>query len=100
MFEAMGKFSNYIYSIEDNLFYSYIGVSGDKGNALKIQDYYKKKGYDTFIKEKIVDNSEFNEILSQYDEVLSKTSDDESIKVICSQVLSKYEEYVNGKRND
>lgn len=100
MLEAMSKFSGYIYSIEDNMFYSYIGISSSKENALKIQDYYKKIGYDTLIKEKIVDNSEFNEILSQYDEILSKTSDDESIKVICSQVISKYEEYVNGKRKD
>ena len=100
MLEAMSKFSSYIYSIEDNMFYSYIGVSSSKENALKIQDYYKKIGYDTLIKEKIVDNSEFIEILSQYDEILSKTSDDESIKVICSQVLSKYEEYVNGKHKD
>lgn len=100
MLEAMSKFSSYIYSIEDNMFYSYIGVSSSKENAMKIQDYYKKIGYDTLIKEKIVDNSEFIEILSQYDEILSKTTDDDSIKVICSQVMSKYEEYVNGKRKD
>ncbi len=100
MLEAMSKFSSYIYSIEDNMFYSYIGVSSSKENAMKIQDYYKKIGYDSLIKEKIVDNSEFIEILSQYDEILSKTTDDDSIKVICSQVLSKYEEYVNGKRKD
>ena len=100
MLEAMSKFSSYIYSIEDNMFYSYIGVSSSKENAMKIQDYYKKIGYDTLIKEKIVDNSKFIEILSQYDEILSKTTDDDSIKVICSQVLSKYEEYVNGKRKD
>ena len=67
---------------------------------MKIQNYFKKIGYETIIKEKIVDNSEFNDILSQYDEILSKTNDDESIKVICSQVISKYEEYVNGERKD
>ncbi|MBR3363224.1 MAG: hypothetical protein IKG40_04840 [Bacilli bacterium] len=100
MFDDMSKFSSYIYSTEDNMFYSYIGVSSSRENALKIQEYYKKIGYETIIKEKIVDNNEFNEILSQYDEILSKTSDDESIKVICSQVLSKYEEYVNGKRKN
>lgn len=100
MLEAMSKFSSYIYSTEDNMFYSYIGVSSSKDNALKIQNYYKKLGYETIIKERIVDNSEFNDILSQYDEILSKTSDDESIKVICGQVISKYEEYVNGKRKD
>lgn len=100
MLEAMSKFSSYIYSTEDNMFNSYIGVSSSKDNALKIQSYYKKIGYDTIIKEKIVDNSEFINILNQYDDILSKTSDDESIKVICNQVLSKYEEYVNGKHKN
>lgn len=97
MLEDMNKFSSYVYSTEDNMFYSYIGISLSKENALKIQNYFKKIGYETIIKEKIIDNSDFNEILSQYDKILSKTSDDESIKVICSQVLAKYEEYVNGK---
>ncbi|MBR3362670.1 MAG: hypothetical protein IKG40_01950 [Bacilli bacterium] len=100
MLEDMNKFSSYVYSTEDNMFYSYIGISLSKENALKIQNYFKKIGYETIIKEKIVDNSDFNEILSQYDKILSKTSDDESIKVICSQVLAKYEEYVNGKRKN
>ena len=32
--------------------------------------------------------------LRQYDELLSKTDDSESIKVICNQILAKYEELV------
>ena len=49
------------------------------------------------IKEKITDNKNFINILRQYDELLSGTSDNESIKIICNQVLSRYEELVNGK---
>ncbi|MBR3198930.1 MAG: hypothetical protein IKG27_02835 [Bacilli bacterium] len=93
----MREFTSYIYNVLDNMYYTYIGVSMDKNNALKIQNYYKEKGYDTYIKEKMISNSEFIKILSEYDNILAKTDDKESIKVICNQVLSKYEEYENGK---
>lgn len=94
----MNVFSNYIYSVEDNLFHAYIAVTSNKDNAIKIQNIYKDEGIETVIKEKIVDNLEFYKILIKYDELLSKTSDSGSIKTIVNQVLSKYEEYVNAKR--
>ena len=93
----MKEFEYYIYNVEDNLYHTYIGISQSEENALKIQNYYKSLGYDTEIKEKITDNKDFINILRQYDELLSGTSDNESIKIICKQVLSRYEELVNGK---
>lgn len=90
----MKDFTNYIYNVEDNQYYAYIGITTSKENALKIQNYYKSLGYDTFLKEKITDNKDFINILKQYDELLAKTDDNESIKVICNQVLAKYEELV------
>ncbi len=96
----MKDFTNYIYNVEDNMYYTYIGITTKKDNAIKISDYYKKIGYETYVKEKLIDNHDFVQILSEYDNILAKTNDDESIKVICNQVLSRYEEYVNGKRKD
>ena len=96
----MKEFTSYIYNVSDNMYYTYIGISSSKDNASKIQNYYKEKGYDTYIKENVVSNSEFVKILSEYDNILSKTDDKESIKVICNQVLSKYEEYENGKHKN
>ena len=61
---------------------------------MKIQNYYKSLGYDTVLEEKITDDEDFINILKQYDELLNKTDDNESIKVICNQVLAKYEELV------
>lgn len=90
----MKDFTNYIYNVEDNQYYAYIGITTSKENALKIQNYYKSLGYDTFLKEKITDNKDFINILKQYDELLAKTDDNESIKVICNQVIAKYEELV------
>ena len=94
MKKNMQDFTQYIYNVENNQYYAYIGITTSKENALKIQNYYKSVGYDTFLKDKITDNEEFINILKQYDELLSKTEDNESIKVICNQVLAKYEELV------
>ena len=94
MTDSMKDFTHYIYNVEDNQYYAYIGITTSKENTLKIQNYYKSLGYDTFLKEKITDNDDFISILKQYDELLSKTDDNESIKVICNQVLAKYEELV------
>ena len=94
MNEGMKDFSHYIYNTENNSFYVYIGITTSKENALKIVEYYKSLGVETVISEKITDNKEFVNILRQYDELLSKTDDSESIKTICNQILVKYEELV------
>lgn len=91
----MKEFTHYIYNVEDNQYYTYIGITSNSENAKKIQNYYSSIGYDTFLKNKITDNKEFIEILKQYDSLLAKTKEDESIKVICNQVLAKYEEMIN-----
>lgn len=100
MDEAMSQFESYIYNVEDNMYYTYVGISTKKSNAEKIQLYFKNLGFDTLIKERNVSNSEFFNIVRRYDSILSKTDDNESIRVICNQVLAKYEEYVNDKYNN
>lgn len=97
MEDDMKVFTNYIYNVEENMYHSYIGISNYKNNAEKVQNVYKNEGIDTTIKESIVDNFEFINLLKEYDGILSKTDDAESIKVISRQILAKYEEYVNGK---
>ena len=91
----MADFEHYIYNVEDNMYYTYIGMSKNKKNAEKIKEFYKEKGYDTYIKEKITDNESFLTILGQYDELLSQTDEGDTISIICNQVLAKYEELVN-----
>ncbi|MBR3210115.1 MAG: hypothetical protein IKF82_07640 [Bacilli bacterium] len=97
MDEGMNQFESYIYNVEDGIYYTYVGVSTSKGNAEKIQRYFKNLGFDTLIKERGVSNDEFFDIVKRYDSILSKTDDNESIRVICKQILAKYEEYVSGK---
>lgn len=95
MQENMMNFENYIYNVEDNMYFAYIGITKNKKNAEKIKNYYKEKGYDTYIKEKITDNESFLTVLGQYDDILTSTNDKGTINVICNQILSKYEELVN-----
>ncbi len=97
MEKNMSDFEHYIYNVEDNKYYTYVGMSKNKKNAEKIKEFYKQKGYSTYIKEKITDNKEFLTILGQYDELLSSVKEDETIKVICNQILAKYEEMVNNE---
>ena len=97
MEKNMSNFEHYIYNVEDNMYYTYVGMSKNKKNAEKIKEFYKQKGYITYIKEKITDNEGFLTILGQYDELLSNTDDSKTIEVICNQVLAKYEEMVNNE---
>ena len=97
MKQNMLSFPYYIYNVEENKYFAYIGITTKKENAKKIQDYYNKKGYDTYVKEKIIDNESFITILNQYDQILEKTNDEGTITTICNQVLSKYEELITGE---
>lgn len=92
---AMTSFENYIYSKEDNIYYAYVGITKNKENAEKIKKYFNDKGYDAYIKEKRADNEGFLTILGQYDNILAETTNVDTIKVICNQVLAKYEEIIN-----
>ena len=55
----MASFSHYIYNVEDNKYYAYIGITGNKENSKKLKNYYEKQGYNTYVKEKITDNEYF-----------------------------------------
>ena len=95
MEENMMDFENYIYNVEKGQYHTYIGITGNKDNVKKLQNYYKD--YKTQVREKITDNKNFLTALRQYDEILLKTKDEGTIKTICNQVLSKYEELINNE---
>ncbi len=97
MKKNMNVFTHYIYNIENNKYYTYIGITTNKENAIKIKEYWNKQGHETYIKEKITDNKSFITILAQYDKILKETQDSGTIMTICNQVLSKYEEMVKNE---
>ena len=92
MQENTAHLTDYIYSVIDDMYYVYIGISLDSSNVNKLQEYYKNKDINTIIKTTTLTDQEFIETLRQYDMVLNNTSDEDTIKEICKQVLSKYKE--------
>lgn len=92
--------SYYIYSIKDDKYYVYYGITKDLDNYDKIAGNLKSLGYDNYREEIIVSSDSFIEILSQYDLLLRETNDNTIIKTICAQVLASYEELVLGGSED
>ena len=90
---------NYVYNIKDNMYYVYVGITKNKENANKIVNHYKNLGYETIIKEYEINNSNFLNQLTNYDNLLSSTNDNTVISSLISQVLAKYEEVVISGQN-
>lgn len=85
---------NYVYTVENNMYYVYIGISADKDVSQKIAAYYKKIGYETIEKKYLVSNKNFLELLGTYDQIIKGTEDETALSSLINQVLIKYEEVV------
>ena len=92
MQENTSHLTDYIYSVIDNMYYVYIGISLESDNVNKIQEYYKNKDINTIIKTTTISDNDLINSLRQYDMVLKETDKDETIKEIIKQTLSKYKE--------
>lgn len=88
MKENTSNIDEYIYSIKDNLYYVYIGLTLDLENANKIQSSYK--GVDSIIKKSIISDEDLINYIEKYDLVLKETNDTQTIKEITKQVIKKY----------
>lgn len=100
-FESMKEntmnLSYYIYNIENNMYYVYVGITKDLENYNKIAGYFKTLGYDNYRTEITIKSDAFIENLKQYDMLLKETTDNKIVNAICSQVLALYEELVIGE---
>lgn len=85
---------NYVYNIDEGMYYVYVGITKNNENANKIMSYYKSLGYNTIIKQYQVSNDDFLDELINYDNILSSTEDKTVIASLINQVLIKYEEVV------
>lgn len=93
MKENMIDISYYIYNLEDDGYHTYVGITKNYENALKIEGFFEEKGYDIYIRVIGVSNSDFITVVEQYDKLFNESSGD-MIGDICGQVLSSYEELV------
>ena len=94
MKEAMKNTSYYIYTKENDMYYSYIGITKNKNNLEKLKGFYKQEGYDIYVREIFVSDISFLTVLEQYDNLLLETTDNNILKSIEEQVLNKYEELI------
>jgi len=94
MEENTKSFPYYIYMLNNDKYYVYIGITFLEENMEKIKGYYKQKGYTTYVKQININNEDFITVLEQYDILLKETTDSEVVGTVCSQVLNKYEELV------
>ena len=99
MKEAMKNTTYYIYTKENNMYYSYIGITKNKKNLEKLQEFYTSIGYDIYVREIFVSNLSFLTVLEQYDLLLNETTDNNVVKSIENQVINKYEELVLTDKN-
>ena len=88
------KLLYYIYNIEDNKYHVYVGITKDKNNIKKLEDFFNKKGYSINVKELYIDNDSFIELLSQYDLLVNNVTDDEILNAIENQIINKYKELI------
>lgn len=79
----------YVYTLDNNLYYVYIGMSLDMDNIEKIRKYYDNM--ETIVKSKTITDESFINTLKMNDEVLKQTEDKEVIKETINNVLKKYE---------
>ena len=85
---------NYVYNINEYMYYVYVGITKNSDNANKIVDYYKNLGYETIIKKYEVTNTKFLEELNNFDNILKETDDKTAIASLINETLIKYEEVV------
>lgn len=89
---SLSSFTYYIYSLNEDKYYVYVALTKSEENLQKLKDYYNSLGYSIYVKELSVNNSEFLNLLEQYDTLLNKTTEKSVIEAIIVQALAKYEE--------
>ena len=77
---------------EGNKYYSYIGMTSSKKNALEIQKMYQKQGINLDIKDTYFDNDDFLNELSQYDVLLENSDTLEEVNSVLKTILATYDE--------
>lgn len=94
MEKNMMGFDYYVYEEKNDKFITYVGITKNYDNMMKIQGYFTNAGYTIYVRDVQFNNEAFSILVDQYDQMLKETEDNQTIKGICSQILAKYEELV------
>ena len=88
------NFTSYIYTNEDGKYHVYVALTKSSKNVEKLKGYFKGKGYDIYVKEMVISSEEYLDKLTQYDQVLEKTTEKEAIENVVDKILTEYKEMV------
>ena len=91
---------NYIYQINNNKYHVYIGITKNNEVLDKINEHFRKLGYNVTTQEFYLTNDKFISSIENNDDVLLLTSDDVVIGEVVSQGLTTYEEVVINEDKD
>ena len=80
---------------EDDMYYTYIGITTLLDEANRIKKMYKDNGIDVYIKKKNLDNNNFILSLEQYDILLKSSESRKEIDNVLASILSSFEENYN-----
>lgn len=84
------QLTEYIYSVIDDMYYVYIGMTLDIDIASKIKEHYKQKDITTIIKTTTITDLTFKTTLLQYDSILRETNDPTTIQEVINKIMSQY----------
>ena len=90
--------TDYIYSLEDEQYRVFVGITTSMENANKIKNIFNNKKIDIYIKESSVNEASFIEKLKQYDELIRATEDESVVMGILKQILGEYELVVKSNK--
>lgn len=85
----------FIYNVDKDKYYVYLGFTKDKNNLEKIKGYFSALGYSIYSKEIYINNVELLNIIPTYDALITNVTDNASIKYILTEELEKYVEVMN-----
>lgn len=95
MEKETSNLKSYIYSLENDKYYVYLGITKEEKNFDKLKGYFNSIGYDVSERVLNINNDSYIDLLEQYDILLSKTNDNDVIEAIASQTITKYKESIN-----
>jgi len=75
-------------------YYSYIGMTTSSKIAKEIQEMYKEKGIDIYIKSDYLENEDFISQLNQYDVLLEASKNITEINSVLKTILATFDEII------
>lgn len=79
---------------EGDKYYSYIGMTTNNKIAKNIQEMYKEKGIDIYIKSDYLENEDFISQLNQYDVLLEASKNIDEVNSVLKTVLATFDEII------